>query len=89
MPLGRLVCSNHAERIARAACVGCQKPLCAECATPWEGIHLCAACLARRRAAEVRRGSVVAWMVWTGATSCLFLAAPRLMTWAGVLVLGR
>lgn len=89
MPLGRLVCAHHADRVARATCVGCHKTICAECATAWDGIHYCALCLARRRAAEVAEGSIAAWTAWGGATLALFLAATYLMAWAGVLVLGN
>ena len=87
MALPRLACSHHPDRIGRAECVGCHKVLCNECATPWEGIHYCTGCLARRRASEVSSASIVAWVSWSAATLLLFAAATYLMTWAGVFVL--
>lgn len=88
MALPRLTCAHHPDRVGRAECVGCHKVICTECSTQWDGIHYCAACLSGRRAAEVARASVVAWLTWSAATVLLFLAATYLRAWAGVLILG-
>jgi hypothetical protein len=58
---GPQTCAYHADRPAHALCVTCRTPLCRGCATPWEGIFLCASCLAARRTAAERRGSFWGW----------------------------
>ncbi|MDY0061414.1 MAG: hypothetical protein RBU45_16515 [Myxococcota bacterium] len=64
-------CANHPERAAAAICVSCRKAVCAECATQWDGLHHCVACLARRR--EQARGPK-ARLSWLG----LLLLIPAL-----------
>ncbi len=58
---GPQTCAYHQDRGAHARCVSCRKPLCRGCATPWEGIFLCAACLSERRATVERKGSFWGW----------------------------
>ena len=47
LPLGRLRCGGHADRAAAALCVTCRRPLCSECTTTWDGMHLCRSCLGK------------------------------------------
>ena len=44
-------CAVHQQRPAFAVCMQCAKTLCQECATQWDGIWYCAACLGTRRSA--------------------------------------
>ena len=78
------VCANHPERPGRALCMDCRKVVCGECATEWDGVNYCAACLVRRRARQRdhRRGPGVIALVL--ASALLLVAAARLSVWAGV-----
>lgn len=38
-------CKNHSDRQAYAVCKSCHSPICAECATRWNGINYCQPCL--------------------------------------------
>jgi hypothetical protein len=59
--------------------------VCQECATTWDGINYCAACLARRRQAAGPRSSFLGLLVVLGAAAGLFWIVARLMVWASVL----
>jgi len=77
-----LSCSAHPERPAHARCMSCQKVLCAECATEWEGINHCRRCLEARSTARGRSG------VFTGAILVVLIAAllfahARVLAWMG------
>jgi hypothetical protein len=81
-------CVHHAERPTHAICMACRKSLCQECASTWEGINYCAACLGQRRS-ERRTG--VAWGGWIGlalAIGGLAWLHARLLVWVGVLLAG-
>ena len=64
----------------------CKKTLCQECATDWDGIFYCAACLAGRRKAASRGVPVAAWILVTLAAAALFAVAPRLLVWGATLL---
>jgi len=66
----------------------CKKTLCQECATDWDGIFYCSACLAGRRRASAAGSSVAAWILVSLAAVVLFALAPRLLVW-GVTLLQR
>jgi hypothetical protein len=68
--------------------MGCHKPICQECSTPWEGIHHCVACLAERRAEGGRRGSAAGWIAVVTAVAVLSAASVYLMVVFGVLLAG-
>lgn len=83
------VCAHHPDRPAHALCVGCRSPLCSGCATSWEGINLCATCLAaRRRGHEEATG----WRVVYGYLGLVFgivtaaVTATLLRAWIGALL---
>jgi hypothetical protein len=66
--------------------MGCHKALCQECATSWEGIYYCAACVTQQRR---ERGLGVAWGGWVlvGAAVAFFAwMHARLLIWIGVLI---
>jgi hypothetical protein len=86
--LQRQVCANHPERPALALCMACGRRLCQECATPWEGIHFCAACLAARRGSGRERGRLLAWLPPLAVAALLFLAAKELRVVLAVLLGG-
>jgi hypothetical protein len=66
----------------------CRTPVCQSCATQWDGIYHCTACLAARRSASAVRGSVGGWIALAaGAAAALWLSA-RAMVWAAALIAG-
>lgn len=87
---GARTCAYHSDRPAHALCVSCKTPLCRGCATPWEGIFLCADHLAARRTATERRGSFWGWCrlafgIALAAAVAVFLGAWLSGVWAELL----
>jgi hypothetical protein len=66
--------------------MACRKPICAECATDWEGINYCAPCLALRRGAVRSGGRLPGFVLLTIACALLLLLVTRLMVWTGVVL---
>jgi hypothetical protein len=66
--------------------MACRKVVCQECATEWDGINYCVACLAERRLAVRSSSSLLGWAAVLLASALLFVACARLMVWAGVFV---
>lgn len=67
--------------------MSCRKTLCQECATEWDGINYCAACLGRRRSAAGTPSAAAGWVLVTAAAAALFLAGPPLLVWSATLLL--
>jgi hypothetical protein len=67
-------CFNHVNREAAARCPSCQRFYCRECVTEHEGRMMCANCVARLRAPQVRRRS--SGVVWS-----MFSVVGVLMAW--------
>lgn len=68
--------------------MSCAKMLCQECATQWDGIWHCAACLGAKRTTAVERSPVLAWIgVVLASLTSLYLGA-RLMVWSGAVIAG-
>ena len=84
----RHLCAVHPDRPAHAVCMACRKAMCGECATEWDGINYCVACLRARRQGARVRGSIVAMATMIAASALLLAAAQRLLVWLGVLVAG-
>ena len=68
--------------------MSCAKMLCQECATQWDGIWHCAACLGARRTAVVERSRVPAWIGVVVVSLILLYAGARLMVWTGAVIAG-
>ncbi len=66
----------------------CKKTLCQECATDWDGIFYCSACLAGRRRAGSTGAPVGAWILVALVSAGLFALGPKLLVW-GVTLLQR
>jgi hypothetical protein len=81
-------CTVHQQRPAFAVCMQCAKSLCQECATQWDGIWYCAACLAVRRGGPARRSHVGGWIAVIAASTAILFFSTRLMVWMGVLLAG-
>ncbi len=81
-------CTIHLERPAFARCMSCAKMLCQECATQWEGIWHCAACLAVRRGKTVARSPLGSWISVVAVSLILLYLGARVMVWAGALIAG-
>ncbi len=84
--LQRQLCANHPGRYGHALCMACRKTVCQECATHWEGINYCVACLKGLRQASKPRGSVLGWALLGTAALALFYAAFKAMVWGTVLL---
>jgi hypothetical protein len=63
--------------------MACRKAVCGECATEWDGINYCVACLAARRKATRTGPSRLGWLGLIPASVALFAAAVWLMAWLG------
>jgi hypothetical protein len=62
--------------------------LCQECATQWDGIWHCAACLAAKRGTTKQHSPVLSWLaVVIASLACLYLGA-RVMVWTGAVIAG-
>jgi hypothetical protein len=81
-------CSVHANRHAFARCMTCAKTLCQECATQWDGIWHCAACLAAKRGAKVERSPAFSWIAVVVLTAACLFGGARLMVWAAAVLAG-
>ncbi|MBW3565661.1 MAG: hypothetical protein KY459_13150 [Acidobacteria bacterium] len=81
MPRAQAIfCTNHPAVHALALCVGCEKRICSECATPWEGMNLCVSCLRKRTEIAVARGSSPAgWITSLATIVILIWLLPRLI----------
>jgi len=79
-------CANHPDRYGHAICMSCRKTLCQECATEWDGIFHCAACLAARRSSSSTRGKGLGFVLVAGACAALFFLGPRLLVWGCTLL---
>jgi hypothetical protein len=81
-------CAVHPQRPAFAVCMQCTKSLCQECATQWDAIWYCAACLAMRRSAPARLSRIGGWIAVIAASISILFLSTRLMVWMGVLLAG-
>jgi hypothetical protein len=81
-------CSFHEGRPAFARCMSCAKMLCQECATQWDGIWHCAACLALKRGAKRRRSPVFSWISVVAASLLLLYLGARVMVWTAAVIAG-
>lgn len=82
------VCAYHEERPAFAVCMSCAKLLCQECASQWDGIWHCSACLAAKRAAVVGESHAGGWIAVTAVSILLLFVCARVMVWTGALLAG-
>jgi len=81
-------CAFHHERPAFARCMTCAKMLCQECATQWDGIWHCAACLGTKRGAGVERSGAASFIGVTMVSLILLYLGARVMVWTGALIAG-
>ncbi|HYO76794.1 MAG TPA: hypothetical protein VE010_10055 [Thermoanaerobaculia bacterium] len=81
-------CSVHDQRPAFARCMACTKTLCQQCATQWDGIWHCAACLGAKRGTRVERSPVPAWIGVVATSLILLYAGARVMVWTAAVIAG-
>ena len=81
-------CAFHEQRPAFARCMSCAKMLCRECATQWDGIWHCAACLGAQRTKSVERSPLLGWIAVLATSTLLLYATARLMVWLGASIAG-
>lgn len=86
MALKQSQCANHPDRYGHAICMACRKTLCQECATEWDGIFHCAACLSARRTSTATRGTGLGIFLVLIASAGLFVLGPRLLVWGATLL---
>jgi hypothetical protein len=65
--------------------MSCSRAVCQECATTWDGVNHCAACLALLARAQPARRSWPGVLLVVTASAGLFWVATRLMVWTGAL----
>lgn len=68
--------------------MSCAKLLCQECATEWDGIWHCAACLAAKRTTVRDKSHAGGWIAVAAASLLLLFLCTKSMVWAGVLLAG-
>ena len=81
-------CTYHADRPAFARCMSCSKMLCQECATQWDGIWHCAACLAAKRGTDRAKSHAGGWIAVTLASLLTLFLSAKIMVWSGALLAG-
>ena len=86
MALKQSQCANHPERYGHALCMSCRKTLCQECATEWDGIYHCAACLAKQRTAAPTGASKAGYILVAAVCVILFFIGPKLLLWGATLL---
>jgi hypothetical protein len=88
MALQRQTCANHPDRFGHALCMTCRKTVCQECATEWDGINYCVACLSKKRRATGESSTTLGWVLVAIACVLLFAAVLKVMPWATPLLIG-
>ena len=68
--------------------MSCSKMLCQECATQWDGIWHCAACLMAKRGPRVQRSATGAWIGVTLLSLIFLYLGARVMVWAAAVIAG-
>jgi len=66
----------------------CRNTVCQSCATQWDGIYYCTACLAARRSASTERNSLLGWLTLAAGVAAMLWLAAQTMVWAGALIAG-
>jgi hypothetical protein len=87
MALAAQTCINHPGRPGAALCMECRKIVCQECATHWNGVNYCLACLKKKRVHARERSPVLAWLVMCAMIAGLLYAGSFLLAWVGVITL--
>jgi hypothetical protein len=65
--------------------MACRKTVCQECATEWDGINYCVACLSARREQTRGRSVPLVWVLWGVVVAALAAALSVVMVWAAAL----
>ena len=81
-------CVFHEERPAYAVCMSCAKTLCQECATQWDGIWYCAACLGAKRDTVRHHSHAGGWIAVALALIITLFLGAKFMVWTGALLAG-
>jgi hypothetical protein len=81
-------CIHHPQRLAFAVCMTCRNAVCQACATQWDGIYHCTACLAARRNASKERGSAAGWLTLAVGAALMLWLCTHAMVVAGALLAG-
>ena len=68
--------------------MSCAKTLCQECATQWDGIWYCAACLAAKRDTVRKHSHAGGWIAVAAAIAAAFFIGAKFMVWSGALLAG-
>lgn len=81
-------CAVHEQRPAFARCMACSTALCQGCATDWDGIWHCAACLAAKRSGGKKRSGVFGWVSVSVLSALLLYSSARLMVIISAIIAG-
>ena len=88
-PLVRQLCAVHPDRISHAVCMSCQKRLCQECTTQWEGIHYCLSCVtAQQQVIPGRRSNIVPFVAMVVFSLIIAFALVRVAVGIGAALAG-
>ncbi len=68
--------------------MACTKMLCQECATQWDGIWHCAACLAAKRGTTTQRSPVLSWFAVVAVSLGFLYLGARVMVWTSAVIAG-
>lgn len=79
-------CAFHQDRPGRAVCMACRRVVCEECATEWEGIHHCPACLAARSRQAIPRKGASGVLLLLFFSAGLLFANAHLWVWGSLLL---
>lgn len=63
--------------------MSCTKMLCRECATEWDGIWHCTACLGARRTVTVAQRPALRWLGVLMTTAVFAFLTTRVLLWVG------
>lgn len=85
MALKQAQCANHPDRYGHAVCMTCRKTLCQECATAWDGINYCTACLSAKRTKTKASSPALGYILVAVACALLFAIGPKLLVWGATL----
>jgi hypothetical protein len=75
-------CAHHSDRPGFALCMSCRKVVCQECATTWDGVNHCRACLASRGRSSLAQRRVLAWIACAAFCAAALFLAVRGLAWS-------
>ena len=86
MIIEKQTCFNHQDRPASAKCKQCGNIFCKECIVEYNGKLLCAFCLEKHKVENVKRPTVLTWiLLFLFSTLSFFIVFALLLKFADIL----